>query len=307
MSEKHIFEEKILYKTHQHWIIPVIHSSRLILIIIIPLLFLIKFIFYSWIITIGFGILAISSIAAYDWYLWSHSWLIVGNQKVTLAIRNGIWSQYAMSIRYRNIRDCAISKNSIWGYLFKYGSLFIRSSANEWDFRAYFVPRAGKIYAIVNALSRYTDDERASIDSIEKLHNHHQKSEFSIIWNTSSIEINKNILQLIKGITDVVEIDSRARSWIQNYEESHNHWIHEVLRRKNVLAFLHNGEFRVPAGVITSKNAHDEVFFPWVPFPELQGTNVISWSPWVKVHKELIKLFHQGNSSDATVLVGWDD
>ncbi len=232
---------------------------------------------------------------------------MVGNQKVTLAIRNGIWSQYAMSIRYRNIRDCAISKNSMWGYLFKYGSLFIRSSANEWDFRAYFVPRAGKIYAIVNTLSRYTDDERAGIDSIEKLHNYHQRAEFHIKGTSSSIENNKSILQNIPGITDVVELDSRARLWIQNHEESHNHWIYEVLRRKYVLSFLHNDLFRDATTEITKQNASGQIFFPWVPFPEVQGNNVISWSPSIKIHKELAKLFHNGWASDATVLVGWDD
>lgn len=42
---KTYFRRKILYKTHQHWIIPVIHSLRLVFIVIIPLLFLIKFIF----------------------------------------------------------------------------------------------------------------------------------------------------------------------------------------------------------------------------------------------------------------------
>ena len=85
-----------------------------------------------------------------------------------------------MNIRYRNIRDSAVSKNSMWGYLFKYGSLFIRSSAAEGDFRAHYVPKVGKVYALVNALSRYSDDERASIDSIEALHDHHQQSEFRI-------------------------------------------------------------------------------------------------------------------------------
>lgn len=124
-------KKKILYKTHQHWIIPVLHSMRLLFIAVIPAMFFIKFISYSWLITMSIGFLVMVVIIAYDWYLWNHSWLMVGNQKVTLAIRNGIWSQYAMSIRYRNIRDCAISKNSMWGYLFKYGSLFIRSSANE--------------------------------------------------------------------------------------------------------------------------------------------------------------------------------
>lgn len=105
---------------------------------------------------------------------------MVGNQKITLSIRNGIFSQYAMSIRYRNIRDCAVSKNSMIGYFLKYGTLFVRaSSGSDGDFQARYVPKVGKVYALINALSRYNDDDRASIDSIEKLHTHHTKREFT--------------------------------------------------------------------------------------------------------------------------------
>ena len=85
-----------------------------------------------------------------------------------------------MNIRYRNIRDCAVSKNSMLGFFLKYGTLFVRaSSGSDGDFLAHHVPKVGKVYALVNALSRYNDDERASIDTIEKLHNHHTQKEFS--------------------------------------------------------------------------------------------------------------------------------
>ncbi len=175
-----IFEEKILYKTHQHWIIPVINSLKLIIIVSIPLAIVTYFLSgYSWTLTSLIFFIFSALLVSYDHYLWHHSWLMIGNQKITLSIRNGLWSQYAMNIRYRNIRDSAVSKNSIWWYLFKYGSLFIRSSVAEGDFRAHYVPKVGKIYALVNALSRYSDDERASINSIEALHEHHQRSEFS--------------------------------------------------------------------------------------------------------------------------------
>ena len=135
---------------------------------------------YSWLITLLVFFIISGLLIAYDHYLWHHSWLMIGNQKVTLSIRNGLWSQYAMNIRYRNIRDSAVSKNSMWWYLFKYGSLFIRSSAAEGDFRAHYVPKVGKVYALINALSRYSDEERSLFESIEDLHSHHQKSEFTI-------------------------------------------------------------------------------------------------------------------------------
>ena len=114
---------------------------------------------------------------AYDHYLWEHSWLFIGNQKVTLSVRNGIFSQFAMNVRYRNIRDCAVSKHSMWSFLFKYGTIFVRSSANEGDFHVNYVPKVGKVYALVNALSRYSDEERTEIDSIEALHNYHKHTE----------------------------------------------------------------------------------------------------------------------------------
>jgi hypothetical protein len=65
------------------------------------------------------------------------------------------------------------------GFLLKYGTLFIRSTNAEGDFIAKYVPKVGKVYALINALSRYTDDERSHIDTVEKLHAHHIGQEFT--------------------------------------------------------------------------------------------------------------------------------
>jgi hypothetical protein len=172
------FDEKILYKSHQHWIVPVFSIVKYIFLFACPVSFLVYFLSnYSWWWTILIFIVATFGIILYAYYLWNHSWLFIGNQKVTLSVRNGIFSQFAMNVRYRNIRDCAVSKHSMWSFLLKYGTIFIRSSANEWDFHAHFVPKVGKVYALVNALSRYTDDERTEIESIESLHSYHTKKE----------------------------------------------------------------------------------------------------------------------------------
>lgn len=126
------FDEKILYKTHQHWIILFIGSLKLIIVLVLPISVLVYFFSnYSLLWTSIIFLLLTLIVSLYDHYLWKHSWLFVGNQKVTLSVRNGMFSQYAMNIRYRNIRDCAISKHSIWSFMFKYGTIFIRSSANE--------------------------------------------------------------------------------------------------------------------------------------------------------------------------------
>jgi hypothetical protein len=142
MSKEGHFEEKILYKTHQHWIVLVVKSVKLILTVALPisvLTFLISSGSWGW--TFAIFLMASFCITLYDHYLWHHSWMLIGNQKITLTVRNGIFSQYAMNIRYRNIRDCAVSKNNFFGYLLKYGTIFVRSSANEGDFQAHYVPK----------------------------------------------------------------------------------------------------------------------------------------------------------------------
>lgn len=88
MSTKQTFEEKILYKTHQHWIIPAINSVKLIFLIALPISVVTYFLVYSWLITSCVFLIISGIVIAYDHYLWEHSWLMVGNQKVTLSIRN---------------------------------------------------------------------------------------------------------------------------------------------------------------------------------------------------------------------------
>jgi membrane protein YdbS with pleckstrin-like domain len=88
-SSKLSFEEKILYKTHQHWIIPVFASIKLVSFIAVPMATMVYFLSgYSWWITSSVFITLSAILIAYDHYLWHHSWLMIGNQKVTLSIRN---------------------------------------------------------------------------------------------------------------------------------------------------------------------------------------------------------------------------
>ena len=308
MASPH-FEEKILYKTHQHWIIPVLQSIKIFIIIVLPLTvwlyFSVNSVLWMW---VWFFILS-GILLLYEHYLWNNSWLLIGNQKVTLSVRNGIFSQFAMNIRYRNIRDCAVSKNSFLGFLLKYGTLFIRSSSGvDGDFRVHHVPKVGKVYALINALSRYNDDERSSIDTIEKLHNHHIQNEFSGTIDQKTLkEENIGILHNIAGIIDVIELDTLTRESIRWSEEIKNHGVHEVLRRTHILAFLHDSTFRTAAWPMTTKTISGEVYFPWVPFPEVHGKDVISASPGVKVHQYLRTFFPYATDRDATVLVGWNE
>lgn len=310
MSKETQFNEKILYRTHQHWIVLVRNTGKLILYIALPagfFAYLLSWLSWSW----AFAIFLLSSIfvAIYDHYLWHHSWLFIGNQKITLSVRNGIFSQYAMNVRYRNIRDSAVSKNSMLGYFLKYGTLFVRSSANEWDFQAHFVPKVGKVYALVNALSRYTDEERSQIHSIEELHRYHQEKEFQThqsLPSSFSVEEGMKILKSLPWVTEVVELSHEAKAYIRAHEEIRNSWVMEVISRDCVLVFLHNEHFREAAGNLVEKNAKNEVFFPSLPFPEIRGKRVVSASPSESIHEYLLKFFPYSEKLDASVLVGWD-
>jgi hypothetical protein len=299
------FEEKILYKTHQHWIVPVLNTIKFLLLGVLPTTIVVYFISqYSSLITGVYGLVVSLVIVFYDHYLWEHSWLLIGNQKVTLSVRNGIFSQFAMNIRYRNIRDSAVSKHSMLGFLLKYGTVFVRSSAAEGDFHAHYVPKVGKVYALINALSRYSDEERSRIDSIEKLHTYHQWKEFHA--ESSFLEKNMTILRTLPWIIDAIELGKDVREYIWDHEEMKNHGIHEVLRRENVICVLHNASFRPAASSLVRKNASDEVFFPGIPFPEVEGKNVISGSPSNSIHTYLTPFFPYIDENDATILIGWD-
>jgi hypothetical protein len=301
------FEEKIIYKTHQHWIVLVMNSLKLVLYFALPAGIL-GFFFsgLSWIWGLGIFFVVTIGVSLYDHYLWHHSWLMIGNQKITLSVRNGFFSQYAMNIRYRNIRDSAVSKNSIFGYFLKYGTLFVRSSANEWDFQAKFVPKVGKVYALVNALSRYSDDERARIHSVEELHKLHQEKEFHPKTEPKDISHAIQKLKATPGIIEVIELWDDTRDYIRKHEEVRNRWVSDVLTRKYVIALTHDSSFREPAAPIVEKTATGEIFFPAVAFPEVIGDSVISASPSVAIHEHLLQFFPYHEDDEATILVGWD-
>ena len=121
----------------------------------------------------------------YHMYLHFNSWLLVGNQKVSLVVRNGIFSQWSSNIRYRNMNDIACSKHTAFSYFFGYGTLFARSSGADGDFQAAYIPKVGKIYAIMNTLCRYNDDERELIHTLEELYEFHNTRKDRILAKQS--------------------------------------------------------------------------------------------------------------------------
>ena len=110
----------------------------------------------------------------------------------------------------------------------------------------------------MNALSRYSDDERTGIHSIEELHDFHQKKEFSN-HNTPDGSMTKEeattVLLALPGISQVLEVSEEAKKFIRSHEEVRNSGIFEVISRDYVLVFLHEDTFRNPEGNIVEKNA----------------------------------------------------
>jgi hypothetical protein len=116
----------------------------------------------------------------------------------------------------------------------------------------------------VNALSRYNDDERAQIHSIEELHAYHQEKEFSHQTREPIVTVESAIstLKAIVGITEVIELSEEAKKYIQHHEEIRNVGVKEVLSRDHILVFLHNHHFREAASSLVEKNASNEIYFP---------------------------------------------
>ena len=68
------FDEKILYKTHQHWIVPVIGAIKYIFIFALTFAVVTYCMSdYSWVWTSVIFLLVALVIGAYDYYLWD--WL----------------------------------------------------------------------------------------------------------------------------------------------------------------------------------------------------------------------------------------
>lgn len=117
----------------------------------------------------------------------------------------------------------------------------------------------------MNALSRYSDDERAKIHSIEELHAYHQEKEFPTQKESApmmTLESAVTTLKMIPGITDVIELSEEAKKYILNHEEVRNIGVKEVLSRNHVIAFLHNHHFRDAGSPLVEKNASNELYFP---------------------------------------------
>lgn len=296
------FEENIIYRARQHWIILVLHVIKLSLFIGIPMAIAVL-LFSDWIYAGVIFMVVFICVVVYEYFLYAKSWLFVGNQKITLFVRNGLFSQYAMSIRYGNIQDCACSKNSMLGYWFWYGTFFARSiSGKEWEhFQANFVPKVGKVYSIVNALAELSDAQRVNIENLDQLFSIHKKEEPVSV--DPIIEGRRRLLASIPGVVEVAVLSRTDCEYIKKHEARENEWVLRVIESETVFALTHDSSFRDPDAQITEIRDNDIVYFPVVPFHELWPT-AISGSPGVRIHAYLIPKFKEITIEYATVVVG---
>lgn len=303
------FSDKILFQTRQHKIVLLFKFIKLFFIFVIPASFLSFFLFKLWTI-ITLVIAVIISLLSFAWiyFFWNKSYFLISNKKISLKVRNWIFSKFHMSIYFKNIKDIAYSKNNIMHYMFNYWTIFARSSAwATWDFEWTALPNVEKIYKYINNIYLLSEEKREILDSLEILDWNKdiveklQKEEtFEEI-----IEKEKNTLLNIQWIKEVVLLDDKDRAYIFENEEDINHWVYESLRKKVLFVITHDSSFRNPDESIVLKK-WDKVIFPTVKFHEIKREWVLSSSPWLKVHKFLESKFDNLWKFDATILVGFD-
>lgn len=296
---------KVLYKVHQHWLVPWFKIFKWFLFFALPVSFVVLFLSnYSVIFFLVSLILVSLLIFFYYHFFWSKSYFMIYNDKLAISVRNWFFSKFDMSLHFSNIKDTAYAKNNILHFAFDYGTFFARSAAwAQWDFEAPNLPNVERIYKYVNFALSLNEIERQNLtvvnDQIVTNHYKNQKSPKEII------DREIKVLLSIKWIKEVIALSEIDRQFIFEHEEDRNHWIYETLKRDVVLCFTHDDAFRDADAPIVL-NRWSKVIFPPVSFHEVEEKNVVSSSPGLEVHNYLCKYFKNLDKDDATVLVWFD-
>ncbi len=289
--------EQIILKIHQHKIKMILKTLKAFLVLWI-IMWIFTFLISSSIkTTLIIEILTFIWIYAYNYFFWAQSYFLVTNEKLSINVRNWIFSQYSMWIYFDQIKDMAYSKNHFLHYLFNYWVLFVRSSAwSDWNFIVDDIPNIEEIYKKVSHLYALWNDRK----NIEKENKSEKKlSKDEIIKNA------KNILLNIPGIKEVEILDNADKKFIFENEEDKNHWVYECIKRQITFVATHDSTFRNADAPIVLK-LWSKVIFPPVSFHEIKEKNTISSSPWVEVHNYLSKKFKNLDTYDATLLIWFD-
>ena len=115
-----------------------------------------------------------------------------------------------------------------------------------------------------------------------------------------------NSLKNTKGLNFLTFLDERHKKLIRSSEEENNLGVFEAIKRNYTALLSHDSSFRNPSGEIVVKKG-DSVIFPPVSFPEIKARNVVSSSPSLKVHRELLNRLNLSlKPEEATLIVGFD-
>jgi len=296
------FNDKVLYKTHQHIIVLVFKVIYSNLLISFPIIIFICYFTELWnLVKIIISTLFIFSISFWHYFFWNKSYIIISNQKISMKVRNWLFSKYHMSIYFKNIKDIAYSKNHFLHYLFDYWTFFARSSAwANWDFLATNIPKIEELYKYVNNLYILSEEWRDLVKNLNEIKNNNNSENREDVIKK---EIN-NLLK-IKWIKEVLILNNNDKKYIFENEEDRNHWVYESIKRNITLCITHNSEFRDADSYITMQ-MWKKVIFPVVGFHEVKRSNVVSGSPSLKIHNYLKNKFKYIDKNDATVLIGFD-
>lgn len=290
-------EQQIL-KIHQHKIKMILKSLKAFLFLWIIIWILTFILSNSVKTTLIIEILAFISIYAYNYFFWSQSYFLVTNEKLSINVRNWLFSQYNMWIYFDQIKDMAYSKNHFLHYFFNYWVLFVRSSAwSDGNFIVDDIPNIEEVYKKVSHLYALWNDRKI----IEKENKSEKKlSKEEIIKNA------KNTLLNIQWIKEVEILDNNDKKFIFETEEDKNHGVYECIKRQITFVATHDSSFRNADAPIVLKLGN-KVIFPPVSFHEIKEKNTVSSSPWIEVHNYLVKNKLKNIwEFDATLLIWFD-
>lgn len=295
-------KENILLKIHQHWVKALLEILKYFLISSIFFWIFTYIISESIFITIVVLLIILVLIYSYFHFFHSKSYFYITNDKLSIDVRNWIFSKYNLSIHFDQIKDMAYSKNHIFHYLFDYWVLFVRSSAwSDWNFIVPDIPNIEDVFKKVNFLYSLSKEQRKNITSLDNL------SDNTTTKNSKEDTIKKVKDELLKinWIVEVELLNNDDKKFIFETEEDRNHWVYECIKREITFVVTHNSSFRNADEPIVLK-LWNKVIFPPVSFHEIKQKNTISSSPWIKVHNYLIKKLNNIWEYDATLLIWFD-
>lgn len=290
--------ENQILKIHQHKIKMILKSLKAFLFLWI-IIWIFTFILSNSVkTTLIIEILTFILIYAYNYFFWSQSYFLVTNEKLSVNVRNWLFSQYSMWIYFDQIKDMAYSKNHFLHYFFNYWVLFVRSSAwSDGNFIVDDIPNIEEVYKKVSHLYALWNDRKI----IEKENKSEKKlSKEEIIKNA------KNTLLNIQWIKEVEILDNNDKKFIFETEEDKNHGVYECIKRQITFVATHDSSFRNADAPIVLKLGN-KVIFPPVSFHEIKEKNTVSSSPWIEVHNYLVKNKLENIwEFDATLLIWFD-